>query len=274
MYFFEMNETPKDIITQTGHFFIGKAPQTNIETPSRDDVSGEESSQDTSSVAGDTSINLENPDKTTSGKTAAPISSFTSTVQASNVDEDDSSFDGFIEVNYSRRGRSGRSAKENTGKNPPHPHNQVESQLPRKNRGIIETSAPSSQKSCVSPPRTNIGQSPQSVNGYSRLPENVFVVCNHFLNKNIKRPTSIKEKIKACKGCENRSKLKYAVWNDNKREYQEIRPYPERVPANVAFTLCPRFSMHVPCLRTQCSFPHGTEERLMWTLEREGGELI
>ena len=135
MYFFEMNGTPKDIITQTGHFFIGKAPQTNIETPSRDDVSGEESSQSTSSIAGDTIISLENPDKTTSGKTAAPISSVTSTVQASNVDKDDSSFDGFIEVNYSRRRRSGCLAKANTGKKPPHPHNQVESQLPQKNPG-------------------------------------------------------------------------------------------------------------------------------------------
>ena len=135
-------------------------------------------------------------------------------------------------------------------------------------------SDPPSQKSSVAPPRTNIEQSPQSVNSYLRLPENVFVVCNHFLIKNSKRPSSIKEKTKACKRCDNRSMLKYAIWNHNKRDYQEIRPYSERVPANVAFTVCPQFSMHVPCLRTQCSFPHGTEEQLMWTLEREGGELI
>ena len=135
-------------------------------------------------------------------------------------------------------------------------------------------SDPPSQKSSVAPPRTNIEQSPQSVNVYSRLPENVFVVCMHFLIKYSKRPTSLKEKIKACKGCENRSKLKYALWNHNKRDYQEIRPYPQKVPVSVAFKVCPRFSMHVPCLQTQCSFAHGTEEQLMWTLEREGGELI
>ena len=131
-----------------------------------------------------------------------------------------------------------------------------------------------SQKSSAVPPRTNIEQSPQSINSYVRLPENVFVVCNHFLIENSKRPSSIKENIKACQRCENRSMLKYAVWNHNKRYYQEIRPYSERVPAKVAFKVCPQFSMHVPCLRTQCSFPHGTEEQLMWTLEREGGEFI
>ena len=135
-------------------------------------------------------------------------------------------------------------------------------------------SAPPSEKNSLLPPRTNTEQSPQSFNNYSKLPENVVVVCMHFLIKNSKRPTSLKEKIKACKGCENRSKLKYALWNHNKRDYQEIRPYPQTVPVSVAFTVCPRFSMHVPCLRTQCSFAHGTEEQLMWTLEREGGELI
>ena len=143
-----------------------------------------------------------------------------------------------------------------------------------KSAASLPFSDPPSQKSSAVPPRTNIEQSPQSVNGYLRLPENVFVVCNHFLIENSKRPSSIKENIKACQRCENRSMLKYAVWNHNKRDYQEIRPYSERVPANVAFKVCPQFSMHVPCLRTQCSFPHGTEEQLMWTLEREGGELI
>ena len=128
-------------------------------------------------------------------------------------------------------------------------------------------SAPPSEKNGLLPPRTNTEQSPQSCNNYSKLPENVVVVCIHFLlNKSIK--------VKACKGCENRSKLMYAVWNDNKKKWQEIRPYPERVKANVAFTVCRYFSMNGFCLRIQCSFAHGTEEQLMWTLEREGGELI
>ena len=137
MYFFEMNETPKNII-QTGHFVTGKTPQPKIETPSHDDVSGEENSQNTSSIAGDTSISMENPTKTTSGKTAASISLSTSTVQASDVNGDD----GFTLVDHSGRRRFGRSAKANTGKKPPHPHNQLKGQLPQKTCGRTESSLP------------------------------------------------------------------------------------------------------------------------------------
>ena len=104
-----MNETPKNII-QTGHFITGKIPQPKIETPSHDDISGEENSHNTSSVAGATCVGMENPSKTTSEKAAD-----------------------FILVDYSRRRRSGRSAKANTGKKPPHPYNKVEGQLPQKN---------------------------------------------------------------------------------------------------------------------------------------------
>ena len=127
MYFFEVNETPKNKI-QTGHFVTGKTPQPKIETPPHVDVSVEENSQNTSSIAGDTSISMENPNKTTPGKTAASISLSTSTVQASDVNGDD----GFTLVDRSRRRRSGRSAKANTGKKPPHPHNQLKGQLPKK----------------------------------------------------------------------------------------------------------------------------------------------
>ncbi|XP_068761003.1 3'-5' exoribonuclease HELZ2-like isoform X3 [Montipora capricornis] len=104
---------------------------------------------------------------------------------------------------------------------------------------------------------------------FRKIPKNVFVVCSHFLNKNRKRPASVNEKVKACKGCENRSKLEYAIWNDSIKEWQIIRPYPEKVPANVAFTVCRQYSMNVPCLRVPCSFAHGEDEQLMWTLERE-----
>ncbi|XP_068761024.1 3'-5' exoribonuclease HELZ2-like isoform X3 [Montipora capricornis] len=113
-------------------------------------------------------------------------------------------------------------------------------------------------------------KSPDAVSDFRRIPKNVVVVCNHFLNKNRKRPASVNEKVKACKGCENRSKLEYAIWNDSNKEWQIIRPYPEKVPANVAFTVCRQYSMNVPCLRLPCSFAHGEDEQLMWTLEREG----
>ena len=60
---------------------------------------------------------MENPDKATSRKTAASISSLASTVKALDVDEDDSSGE-FTVVDYSRRRRSSRSAKANSGKQP------------------------------------------------------------------------------------------------------------------------------------------------------------
>jgi len=117
----------------------------------------------------------------------------------------------------------------------------------------------------------------RSANTFSnprKIPKGVFVVCDDFLQKNLKRAASIAEKIKACKGCENRSKLRYAVWNDKSKQWQIIRPYPEKVPAKVAFSECRQHIMNIPCLRTPCSFAHGQEELLMWTLEREGGKFV
>ena len=117
-------------------------------------------------------------------------------------------------------------------------------------------------------------QSPDLVSDCRRIPKNVVVVCKHFLHKNSKRPASVNEMVKACKGCENRSKLEYAIWNGSNKDWQIIRPYPKKVPANVAFTVCRQYSMNVPCLRLPCSFAHGEDEQLMWTLERERGQLI
>ena len=112
------------------------------------------------------------------------------------------------------------------------------------------------------------------LNDSRKTPDNVFVVCDDFLEKHRRRPASIYEKIKACKGCENRSKLRYAVWSDNSKEWQVIRPYPiEKVPANVAFSVCRQYALKVPCLWSACSFAHGQEELLMWTMEREGGKF-
>lgn len=121
--------------------------------------------------------------------------------------------------------------------------------------------------------KTIAEQPPYSLNDSRKIPDNVFVVCDDFLQKHLKRPASIYEKTKACKGCENRSKLKYAFWNDNSKEWQVIRSYPiEKVPANVAFSVCRQYAVN-SCLRTTCSFPHGQEELLMWTMEREGGKF-
>ena len=108
---------------------------------------------------------------------------------------------------------------------------------------------------------------------FNKIPDGVFVVCEDFLQKNLRLAKSTREKTKACKGCENRSKLKYAFWNNNNRQWQIIRQYPEKVPSHVAFSVCRQYAINTPCLRIPCSFAHGQEELDMWTLEREGGKL-
>ena len=109
-------------------------------------------------------------------------------------------------------------------------------------------------------------------NTFRKIPDDVFVVCDDFLQKNFKRAASIFEKNKACKGCEIRLKLKYAIWSDIKKQWQIIRPYPaEKVPLNVAVSQCRQYPLNKPCLRTPCSFAHGEQELKMWCLEREGG---
>ena len=113
-----------------------------------------------------------------------------------------------------------------------------------------------------------------SGNIYRKIPDGVFVVCDDFLDKNFRRAASIHEKKKTCKGCEISSKLRYAFWSYNRKQWEMIRPYPgDKVRQNVAFKRCSQFDNNTPCLRKPCSFAHGEQELLMWTLEREGGKL-
>jgi len=130
------------------------------------------------------------------------------------------------------------------------------------------------KSSSVSSLKPVVEQSPNTLSNPRQIPKGVFVVCDDFLQKHLKRAGSIYEKTKACKGCENRSKLRYAVWNDKSKQWQIIKSYPEKVPAKVAFSECRQYVMNTPCLRTPCSFAHGQEELLMWTLEREGSEFM
>ena len=131
----------------------------------------------------------------------------------------------------------------------------------------ISTTVPSSDMANV-----EINQK-MSSNKFTKIPDGVFVVCDDFLQKNLRLAKSIREKTKPCKGCENRSKLKYAFWSNNNRQWQIIRQYPEKVPSHVAFSVCRQYAINTPCLRMPCSFAHGQEELDMWTLEREGGKL-
>ena len=109
-------------------------------------------------------------------------------------------------------------------------------------------------------------------NDYRRVPTGVYVVCDDFLQKNGKRAASIFDKSKACKGCENRSKLKYAFWSDIWKQWELIRPFPKEVEKFVAFKECRQYSKHERCLRIPCLFAHGEQEVTMWTMERERGK--
>lgn len=138
---------------------------------------------------------------------------------------------------------------------------------------IFDTSTADS-KSVPSSVMVNVEINHQtSSNKFTKIPDGVSVVCDDFLKKNLRLAKSIREKTKACKGCENRSKLKYAFWSNNNRQWQIIRQYPEKVPSHVAFSVCRQYAINTSCLRTPCSFAHGQEELDMWTLEREGGKL-
>ena len=134
---------------------------------------------------------------------------------------------------------------------------------------------PATLTSSAGPP-SKTGSVPlsNSCNDFRKIPEGVYVVCDDFLLKNQRRPASIYEKTKACKGCENRSRVKYAFWSDNNKQWQLIRPYPaETVSTKVAFKECAHHASNIPCRKNPCSFAHGQLELIMWTMEREGGKL-
>lgn len=108
---------------------------------------------------------------------------------------------------------------------------------------------------------------PLEFNDPRKIPEGVFVVCDHFLRGICT--------LKTCKSCENRGLMKYALWNNIKRYWQEIRPYPAfKVSPKVTLDVCRHFSANMRCLKEPCTFPHGKVELTMWTMERQGGEYI
>ncbi|XP_078348623.1 3'-5' exoribonuclease HELZ2-like isoform X2 [Oculina patagonica] len=112
---------------------------------------------------------------------------------------------------------------------------------------------------------------PAGVSGLSKIPHGVFVVCDHFLQDNRRKPESVHAGVKTCKFCEQRGRLKYATWNNERYHWQEMRPYPvQKIPPGAALAVCRHFSTDRPCLKEPCTFPHGKQETIMWTLERDG----
>lgn len=106
-----------------------------------------------------------------------------------------------------------------------------------------------------------------------KVPEGVYVVCDHFLRENLRRSSSISEPIKTCRVCGNRNMLKYAAWNRISGYWQEMRPYPASgVPPKATLDVCRHFATNRPCPKMPCTFPHGDLETAMWTKERQGGK--
>ncbi len=116
---------------------------------------------------------------------------------------------------------------------------------------------------------------PPGFNALKKIPEGVFVVCDHFLHNNRRQPARVCEATKTCKICENQGRVKYATWNDSCYYWQVMRPYPmNRIPPKVALDVCRHFSTDRPCPKEPCTFPHGKQETIMWTLEREGRKYM
>ena len=104
---------------------------------------------------------------------------------------------------------------------------------------------------------------PPGLSGPIKIPEGIVVVCEDFLQNIIK--------VKTCKFCEERGILKYAAWNKNHCYWQVMRPYPRfKLPPRATFDVCKHFASGRKCLKEPCTFPHGEQEIMMWTLERQG----
>ena len=104
---------------------------------------------------------------------------------------------------------------------------------------------------------------PPGLNGPIKIPEGVYVVCEHFLQNIVKAKT--------CQFCEERGILKYAAWNKNHSRWQVMRPYPRfNLPPRATFDVCKHFASGRQCPKEPCTFPHGEQEIVMWTLERQG----
>ena len=116
---------------------------------------------------------------------------------------------------------------------------------------------------------------PPGISGLTKIPESVFVVCAHFLQDNFRRPESVYAEVKTCEFCEQCGMLKYATWNNKHYYWQVMRPYPiYRIPPGAVFNECQHFSTDSPCPRESCICPHGKQEEMMWTLERDGRKYI
>lgn len=118
----------------------------------------------------------------------------------------------------------------------------------------------------------SVGQS-HEMSGALRIPHGVVVVCDHFLQDNRKKRSSIHLNIKTCKQCEITGPLRFAVWSATHCCWQRMRPYPALVvPFRATLSVCRHFATLRQCPKDPCTFPHGTEESALWEMQREGGK--
>ena len=111
------------------------------------------------------------------------------------------------------------------------------------------------------------------MSGPTRIPQGVEVVCDHFLQDNSTKSSSIHFKTKTCKECKDTGLLRFAVWNATHCYWQLMRPYPAlKVPFRATLSVCRHFATLRPCPKDPCTFPHGAEESAIWEIEREGGK--
>lgn len=108
-------------------------------------------------------------------------------------------------------------------------------------------------------------------NSSKSLPEGVFPLCEHFLQDNRKRQAF--QHPKPCSKCKNNSMVLYGIWRTSNRKWQVMRPYPKVVNSHVPFQLCWHFTNGVECQKSPCTFAHGKEELMFWSLERQSGNF-
>ena len=99
-----------------------------------------------------------------------------------------------------------------------------------------------------------------------KLPKGVVRVCEHFVQTN-KTPSKPPY---SCLSCSRQSKFLHGIWQNSKKKWQVMRPYPREVSRETPFEICRRYRRGEKCGQS-CPFAHGEEELTTWTTQRQAG---
>ncbi|XP_068674039.1 3'-5' exoribonuclease HELZ2-like [Montipora foliosa] len=97
-----------------------------------------------------------------------------------------------------------------------------------------------------------------------KLPKGVVRVCEHFVHTN-KTPSKPPY---SCLSCSRQSKFLHGIWQNSKKKWQVMRPYPREVSLETPFEICWRYRRGEKCGQS-CTFAHGEEELTTWTTQRQ-----